>query len=200
MLSVGNCTASYAKALLAGTKQVDLAEPDKPKRVAALMSEQMVRIEREMASLNRDFKALESFFGDDVLHLVIASGYLSRLIGNAEIHRYLESRHPESREVPGDHRGRVAGPVRGGWRWRNGAGKLPPFQQKICDDRGRRERRHAERDQIGPGRAHLRLGDRARSHCDRRAEEKEVPPAHRGLIPIALKRDLCWPIGGFRLS
>jgi hypothetical protein len=57
--------------------------------------EQMERMEREMASLTRDFKALESSYGDDVLHLVIASGYLSRLIANPQIERYLRTRHPE---------------------------------------------------------------------------------------------------------
>ena len=55
----------------------------------------MARMEREMASLNQDFKALEASYGDDVLHLVIASGYLARLIGNPEIERFLQSRHPE---------------------------------------------------------------------------------------------------------
>jgi hypothetical protein len=48
-----------------------------------------------MTSLNQDFKALETSYGDDVLHLVIASGYLARLIGNVEIERFLQTRHPE---------------------------------------------------------------------------------------------------------
>jgi ParB-like chromosome segregation protein Spo0J len=95
MMSVNNFSSSYAKALLAGTRQADLARPDKAKRIGGLNSEQMARMEREMASLNQDFKALEASFGDDVLHLVIASGYLSRLIANSEIERYLQQRHPE---------------------------------------------------------------------------------------------------------
>ena len=95
MASVNNFSSSYAKALLAGTRQSDLARPDKAKRIGGLTSEQMARMEREMSSLNQDFKALEASFGDDVLHLVIASGYLSRLIANPEIERYLQHRHPE---------------------------------------------------------------------------------------------------------
>ena len=95
MLAANNFTSSYAKALLAATRQADLARPDKPKKVGGMTPEQMARMEREMASLNQDFKALEASYGEDVLHLVIASGYLSRLIGNAEIERFLESRHPE---------------------------------------------------------------------------------------------------------
>lgn len=95
MVSAGNFTSAYAKALLAATRQTDLVRSDKPKRVAGMTPEQMARMEREMASLTQDFKALETSYGDDVLHLVIASGYLSRLIGNAEIERYLGTHHPE---------------------------------------------------------------------------------------------------------
>jgi len=95
MISAGNFTSAYAKALLAATRQADLVHSDKPKRVGGMSSEQMARMEREMASLTQDFKALEASYGDDVLHLVIASGYLSRLVNNAEVERYLRGRHPE---------------------------------------------------------------------------------------------------------
>lgn len=95
LLSAGNFTSAYAKALLAATRQADLTRADKPKRVGGMTPEQMARMEREMASLTQDFKALEASYGDDVLQLVIASGYLSRLIANPEIERYLRLRHPE---------------------------------------------------------------------------------------------------------
>lgn len=93
MVSASNFTHSYAKALLAATRQNDLAKPDQPKRILGMTPEQMARMEREMESLTRDFKALEETFGDDVLHLVLASRYLSRLIGNAEIEAYLTRHH-----------------------------------------------------------------------------------------------------------
>lgn len=48
-----------------------------------------------MASLTADFKTLEASYGDDVLHLVIASGYLSRLVANPAIEQWLAARHPE---------------------------------------------------------------------------------------------------------
>jgi hypothetical protein len=48
-----------------------------------------------MASLHQDFKQIEESYGDDILHLVIASGYLSRLVGNTEIERYLSEHHAE---------------------------------------------------------------------------------------------------------
>jgi ParB-like chromosome segregation protein Spo0J len=95
MCSAGNFTSAYAKALLGATRQADLMHPDKPKRVGGLTPEQMARLERETATVNQDFKALEESYGDDVLNLVVASGYVSRLLGNPAIRRYLEGHYPE---------------------------------------------------------------------------------------------------------
>lgn len=95
MIATNNFTTSYAKALLAATRQADLARPDRPKHVHGMTPEQMARMEREMETLTRDFKTLEETFGDDVLHLVIASRYLNRLISNRDIAQYLEKRHPD---------------------------------------------------------------------------------------------------------
>jgi ParB-like chromosome segregation protein Spo0J len=95
MVTAGNYTASYAKALLAATRQADLVKADAPKKIAGMTPEQMARMEREMEKLQRDLKTVESRYGEDVLQLVIASGYLSKLVANAEIKRYLGQHHPE---------------------------------------------------------------------------------------------------------
>lgn len=95
MASMNNFTASYAQAILAATRQDDLAKPDKVKKVAGVTPEQMARMERELESLNHDFRVREATFGDDVLQLVLASRYLQRLIENKNVSAYLESRHPE---------------------------------------------------------------------------------------------------------
>jgi hypothetical protein len=80
---------------LAATRQEDLAQPERPKKIRGLTSEQMARMEREMEGLQREFKAVEASYGDSVLNLVVASGYLAQLIGNPRISRYLERHHPE---------------------------------------------------------------------------------------------------------
>jgi len=95
MASMNNFTGSYAKAILAATRQDDLARPDRPKNLAGVTTEQMARMERELEKLNQDYRGIETTFGDDVLQLVLASRYLGRLIGNAHVSAYLESRHPE---------------------------------------------------------------------------------------------------------
>ncbi|WP_404365836.1 plasmid partitioning protein RepB C-terminal domain-containing protein [Sphingomonas sp. MMS24-J45] len=95
MASMNNFTATYAKAILAATRQDDLAKPDRPKAIAGVTPDQMARMERELEKLTKDYRAIESTFGDDVLQLVLASRYLGRLIGNDAVSAYLEHRHPE---------------------------------------------------------------------------------------------------------
>ncbi|WP_315761437.1 plasmid partitioning protein RepB C-terminal domain-containing protein [Bradyrhizobium sp. SZCCHNS2005] len=95
MLSASNFTVGYARALLAATRQADLAKPEQAKRIDGVTPEQMVRMEREMSALQQDFKAVEASYGEDVLHLVIASGYISKLTSNRKIERYLDQNHPE---------------------------------------------------------------------------------------------------------
>ena len=48
-----------------------------------------------MDGLQREFKAVSASYGDTVLNLVVAAGYLSSLIGNPRLSGYLERHHPE---------------------------------------------------------------------------------------------------------
>ncbi|MFY8210618.1 MAG: plasmid partitioning protein RepB C-terminal domain-containing protein [Caulobacter sp.] len=95
MVSANNYSANYAKALLATTKPGDLHRPDELRKATGLTTEQMARLEREMASVNHDYKELEASYGDDMLLLVIAAGFLERLLSRSEIERFLETRHAE---------------------------------------------------------------------------------------------------------
>jgi ParB-like chromosome segregation protein Spo0J len=95
MSAMNNFTARYAQALLAATRQDDLARPERPKQVRGLTAEQMARMEREMEGLQREFKTVEASYGDSVLNLVVTSGYLAKLVANPRVCRYLERRHPE---------------------------------------------------------------------------------------------------------
>jgi len=95
MVSANNYSANYAKALLATTKQGDLLHPEDLRKATGLNAEQMARLEREMASVSHDYKELEASYGDDMLVLVIAAGFLERMIAKAEIERFLFTRHPE---------------------------------------------------------------------------------------------------------
>ena len=95
MSDAGNITASYARVLLAGTRPADLVAPEKARKPAGLAPEQIERMRREMESVQADFKTVEKTYGQNVLNLVVATGYIGALIQNPQIQRYLEERHPE---------------------------------------------------------------------------------------------------------
>ena len=55
----------------------------------------MELMERESANLEREFKIAAQSYGEDHLDFVLAKGYLSKLLGNARIVRYLAQHHQE---------------------------------------------------------------------------------------------------------
>jgi ParB-like chromosome segregation protein Spo0J len=89
MVAMNKYTFGYAKSLVAATPQDQLAEGYKPKKVRGLTSEQVALMERETANLDREFRIAEQSYGTDHLDLVIASGYIGKLLGNAKVVRYL---------------------------------------------------------------------------------------------------------------
>jgi hypothetical protein len=52
-------------------------------------------MERESANLDREFKMAEQSYGTDHLDLVLAKGYLAKLLGNARVVRYLAQHHQQ---------------------------------------------------------------------------------------------------------
>jgi hypothetical protein len=95
MVAMNTYTCTYAKSLLAATPQAQLADSSKPKVVKGLSEEQMALMEQETANLDRAFKMAEQSYGTDHLDLVLAKGYLTKLLGSARIVRYLAQHHRE---------------------------------------------------------------------------------------------------------
>jgi RepB plasmid partitioning protein len=60
-----------------------------------MTSADLALMEREMRTVQRDFRAVERTYGEDVLNLVIATGYVSKLSRNHRIERYLDENHPK---------------------------------------------------------------------------------------------------------
>ncbi len=60
-----------------------------------LSSEQIALMERETANLDREFRIAEQSYGTDHLDLVLANGYLGKLLGNARVVRYLAQHQKE---------------------------------------------------------------------------------------------------------
>jgi hypothetical protein len=93
MVAMNNYTATYAKSLLIATPQDKLANTETPKRVRGLSEDQIALMEKESVSLDREFKLAEQSYGTDHLDLVLANGYLGKLLANAKVVRYLAQHH-----------------------------------------------------------------------------------------------------------
>lgn len=95
MIAMNTYTTSYARSLLAATPQSQLVDSHKPKVIKGLTSDQIALMERESTNLERQFKIVEQSYGTDHLDLVLAKGYLNKLLGNARIVRYLHQHYQE---------------------------------------------------------------------------------------------------------
>jgi ParB-like chromosome segregation protein Spo0J len=95
MVAMNKYTIGYAKSLVAATPQSQMAEGYKPKAVKGLSDEQVALMERESGNLEREFRIAEQSYGTDHLDLVLANGYLGKLLSNARVVRYLAQHHQE---------------------------------------------------------------------------------------------------------
>lgn len=95
MVSADNYTAGYAEALVLGTPKDQLAQPGKPKVKEGLTPEQIGKLEQEMESLERDLKAIEDTYGENMLNLTCARGFIKKLLDNAKVVRFLNANYPD---------------------------------------------------------------------------------------------------------
>ncbi len=95
MVAMNKYTISYARSLLAATPLAQLKDPAMPKAIRGVSKEQIAMMERESANLEREVRLAERTYGADHLDLVLARGYVAKLIGNARIVRYLARHYPE---------------------------------------------------------------------------------------------------------
>ena len=95
MVSTNNITVSYAQALVAATPSNMLVGETKPRKIAGVSADQMAKMEREMGNLHEQFKLAEQSYGQDILNLVLAKGYLAKLMSNEAILHHLTRKHPD---------------------------------------------------------------------------------------------------------
>jgi len=95
MVAMNKYTTSYAKSLFAATPRDQLAESTRKKSLKGLTDDQLSLMERESVSLDREFKMAEQSYGTDHLDLVLAKGFLGKLLANARVIRYLSQHHQE---------------------------------------------------------------------------------------------------------
>lgn len=94
MISMNRYSVPYAKSIVAAAPEEDLVD-GRRKVAKGLTEEQIAVMERETEALNRDFKLIEESYGADHLDLVLATGYVQRLLSNVRVVRHLALRHPD---------------------------------------------------------------------------------------------------------
>jgi len=87
-------TISYAASLLAATPAAYLV-PGRRRRLKGLTDEQMNLMQRESASLDREFRLVEATYASDHLDLVLGKGYVAKLLANRKVERFMTGHYPE---------------------------------------------------------------------------------------------------------
>ncbi|MDX2251990.1 MAG: plasmid partitioning protein RepB C-terminal domain-containing protein [Nitrospira sp.] len=95
LVNANNFGVAYASAILAGTPQSQLLDGAKAKRVIGVTAETMARMERELTRLQESITSVQDSYGKDHLHLTVIKGYITKLLGNPRIVRYLTQNRPE---------------------------------------------------------------------------------------------------------
>lgn len=95
MVSANNYFAGYAEALVLGTPKDQLVNAAEPKKKDGLSATEIARMEEEMGALEHDLKAVEESYGEDVLNLTLARGYIKKLLENAKVVRFLHANHAD---------------------------------------------------------------------------------------------------------
>lgn len=95
MIASNNFTVSYAKCLVAATPAEQMTKPAKASPKEQFSADDLAKIEREMKTIGQEMRTLEETHGRNVLNLVIVVGYLKRLLGNANVVKYLARKHPD---------------------------------------------------------------------------------------------------------
>ncbi len=96
MVGHSNFGRPFVMAILAATPDVQMASSKRRKQTTNTVTrEQVARLERELATLQVQIKAVEETYGLDNLHLTVARSYLVKLLGSVRVVRWLAQHKPE---------------------------------------------------------------------------------------------------------
>ena len=95
MVASNTISVALAKALLKATPPDQRNDAPKRTNPKAPPMEQIVKLEKEMSQIQEHFKDAEMNYGSDLLNLVLAKGYLTKLLANAAVKSFIERQEPE---------------------------------------------------------------------------------------------------------
>lgn len=96
MVGNKNFSAMFANAMLVATPQAQLADKFRARgEKHGASAESIARMERELAALQMQSGAVQDSYGPDVLQLSVIQRYLTTLLSNAAVVRWLAQHQPE---------------------------------------------------------------------------------------------------------
>lgn len=95
MNNLENHSGKFALAMLETTPDDQLVDGPKERKATSGTVEAIQRLERELAALQADTKAIEENYGPDSLKLVVIKSYLVSLLDNARLVRWLAQFRPD---------------------------------------------------------------------------------------------------------
>ena len=95
MVGAENYTKGHVEALILDTPKDQLAKPVATKKRKGFSPENIARMEQEMAMLERELKAVEAGYGENVLNLTLARSYIRKLLDNPAVTKFLTAHHAD---------------------------------------------------------------------------------------------------------
>jgi len=96
MIASNTITVAHAEALLKATppeQRTDVKPAEREKKTAPI--EQIEKLEKEMNQVQESYTQAEQNYGSDLLNLVVAKGYLTKLLANGAVKSYIGRHEPE---------------------------------------------------------------------------------------------------------
>jgi ParB-like chromosome segregation protein Spo0J len=95
MIASNSITMTHAEALLKATPPEQRSDTLPPHRSTAPPMEQIVKLEKEMSQVHTQYKDAEQHYGSDLLNLVLAKGFITKLLANDAVKNYIDRTESE---------------------------------------------------------------------------------------------------------
>jgi ParB-like chromosome segregation protein Spo0J len=95
MVASGTISVAHADALLKATPPEQRSDTRARARAKEPPMEQIVKLEKEMSQVHTLYRDAENHYGSDLLNLVLAKGYLAKLLGNEAVKTFIDRQEPE---------------------------------------------------------------------------------------------------------
>jgi hypothetical protein len=95
MVCAANYSNAYVEALILATPKEHLAKPSAARMPEGIPVETIALMIQEMVALERDLKAVESGYGENMLNLTLARAYVRKLLNNPAVARFLSTQYAD---------------------------------------------------------------------------------------------------------